>query len=149
MSKDAASMSCDQLWHARNVIYARNGYCFRTPRALATFGRGCFPPYGELGGWDERDGLFAKYPNLAARIQATHERFDAGSKRGPGTLYESWINALATQWAADVSAPIVSGQLWDAKRLQTGLASWATLRHSTILVNDQTSAECGEGGGHC
>jgi Protein of unknown function (DUF3160) len=94
----------------------------------------------------ERDGLFAEYPNLAARIQATHERFAADSKRGPGTLYENWINALATQWAADVSAPIVSGPLWDAKRLQTGLASWATLRHSTILVNDQTTAECGEGG---
>jgi hypothetical protein len=32
------------------------------------------------------------------------------------------------------------------KRLQTGLASWATLRHATVLVNDKTAAECGEGG---
>lgn len=54
VARDAASMSCGELWHARNAIYARNGYCFQTPRARATFGRGCFPPYGELGGW-ERD----------------------------------------------------------------------------------------------
>jgi len=29
--------------------------------------------------------------------------------------------------------------------LQTGLASWATLRHATVLVNERVSAECGEG----
>jgi hypothetical protein len=36
--------------------------------------------------------------------------------------------------------------LWKAKRLQTGLASWATLRHATVLVNERTAAERGEGG---
>ena len=41
-------MSCDQLWQARNAIYARRGYCFETPRARAVFGPGCFPPYGRL-----------------------------------------------------------------------------------------------------
>jgi hypothetical protein len=43
-----ASLSCGQLWYERNAIYARHGYCFRTPQALATFGRGCRPPYGRL-----------------------------------------------------------------------------------------------------
>ncbi|WP_036261552.1 YARHG domain-containing protein [Methylocapsa aurea] len=52
MAQDAAYMSCGELWHARNAIYARNGYCFETPRARATFGPGCFPPYGELHGWE-------------------------------------------------------------------------------------------------
>jgi hypothetical protein len=46
--------SCYALWHERNGIYARNGYCFRTPRAIAEFGRGCFPPYGRLSGWEAR-----------------------------------------------------------------------------------------------
>lgn len=41
-------MSCRELWHERNAIYARNGYCFRTARAIAVFGRGCYPPYGRL-----------------------------------------------------------------------------------------------------
>ena len=30
--------------------------------------------------------------------------------------------------------------------MQTGLASWATLRHATSLVNETGAAECGEGG---
>jgi hypothetical protein len=47
----AQGMSCDQLWYARNRIYARNGYCFQTERARAVFGPGCFPPYGQLSGW--------------------------------------------------------------------------------------------------
>jgi hypothetical protein len=51
-AQDAASMSCDALWHARNAIYARNGFCFKTDRARAAFGPGCFPPYGQLHGWE-------------------------------------------------------------------------------------------------
>jgi Fe2+ transport system protein FeoA len=51
--KSTASMSCDELWHERNAIYARNGYCFKTQKAVATFGKGCFAPYGELQGSDK------------------------------------------------------------------------------------------------
>jgi hypothetical protein len=51
-ARDLAGMSCEGLWYARNKIYARNGYCFRTERARAVFGRGCFPPYGRLRGWE-------------------------------------------------------------------------------------------------
>lgn len=53
-AQDASQMSCEQLWHERNAIYARNGYCFKTARARAVFGAGCFPPYGELSGWERR-----------------------------------------------------------------------------------------------
>ena len=41
-------MSCDDLWYARNQIYAAKGYCFKTRRARAVFGAGCYPPYGRL-----------------------------------------------------------------------------------------------------
>ena len=54
IAQDAASMSCGELWHERNAIYARNGYCFKTARARAVFGPGCFPPYGELRGSEKR-----------------------------------------------------------------------------------------------
>jgi hypothetical protein len=50
--KSGASMSCDELWHERNAIYARNGYCFKTAKAIAAFGKSCFPPYGALQGPD-------------------------------------------------------------------------------------------------
>ena len=40
---DLQGLSCFDLWVARNEIYARNGYCFRTPRARRYFGNaGCF-----------------------------------------------------------------------------------------------------------
>jgi hypothetical protein len=45
---DLRAMSCDQLWHARNMIYAEKGQCFKTQRAVAAFGARCYPPYGEL-----------------------------------------------------------------------------------------------------
>jgi hypothetical protein len=69
-------------------------------------------------------------------------------KSGPrANLYDSWIDALAAQWAEDAKFPGISPEtLWKAKRLQTGLASWATLRHATVLVNERVAAECGEGG---
>jgi hypothetical protein len=35
---DLAGLDCDRLWHARNEIYARNGYKFLTARAKAEFG---------------------------------------------------------------------------------------------------------------
>jgi hypothetical protein len=47
-------MSCSQLWYERNAIFAQEGYCFQTPRAIRTFGRRCYPPYGRLNRW-ERD----------------------------------------------------------------------------------------------
>lgn len=33
-------MSCDQLYYERNSIYKNAGYCFKTSRAISTFGNG-------------------------------------------------------------------------------------------------------------
>ncbi len=35
---DYWSYSCGDLWHARNSIYHRGRYCFKTERAIAVFG---------------------------------------------------------------------------------------------------------------
>ena len=62
-----SQLSCNQLWYERNAIFARHGYCFEKPRAIATFGHGCKPPYGKLPsnlsavvrdirGWEKRRG---------------------------------------------------------------------------------------------
>jgi hypothetical protein len=41
-AQDLGSMSCGDLWYRRNEIFARNGYCFKTDRAIRAFGnRGC------------------------------------------------------------------------------------------------------------
>ena len=49
------SMSCSQLWYARNAIYADNGYCFQTRRAIRAFRHACFPPYGKLSRSEQRE----------------------------------------------------------------------------------------------
>jgi hypothetical protein len=89
----------------------------------------------------------AAYPNFGKVLH------DLGSRTLPGAtddagLYDRWMRALAVQWSASPALPRNRGdwKSWDAKRLQTGLASWATLRHATVLVNETSGAECGEGG---
>jgi len=46
--------SCDALWEERNGIFAIRGYCFKTERAIARFGKRCHPPYGRLTAQDQR-----------------------------------------------------------------------------------------------
>jgi hypothetical protein len=90
-----------------------------------------------------------RYPPLRPVLEELAKRFSAWDRSGaPRNLYDRWIDALALQWAEGVASPNgpVDEPLWRAKRLQTGLASWATLRHATVLVNERTAAECGEGG---
>jgi hypothetical protein len=42
VGSDAQAQSCGDLWYERNSIYKAAGYCFRTPRAIRTFGNaGC------------------------------------------------------------------------------------------------------------
>jgi hypothetical protein len=54
-AQPARGFSCEQLWRQRNAIYARAGHCFATDRGRATFGEGCYPPYGRLSGADSRE----------------------------------------------------------------------------------------------
>lgn len=67
MAQSYRYMSCSELWYARNEIFAENGYCFQTARAIRAFGSDCFPPWGELSraeqaevdlirSWEERKG---------------------------------------------------------------------------------------------
>ena len=93
----------------------------------------------------EQAGEFKTYPSLKGRLAELRQRFIAEKNLDSSDLYARWIRALAVQWTEKPEGPI-AGKLWDIKRLQTGLSSWATLRHTTILVNDMAVAECGEAG---
>ncbi len=87
----------------------------------------------------------AEYPSLGPALDALEGREPKTAAQSD--LYDAWINALAVQWADNATFPgVAQDTLWDAKRVQTGLASWATLRHATVLVNERSTAECGEGG---
>ena len=88
-----------------------------------------------------------KYPPLAKVLDTLKARAPSAASQPPANLYDRWIEALGTSWADTTGIPGETARdLWNAKRLQTGLASWATLRHATVLVNERAEAECGEGG---
>lgn len=63
---DLSYLNCDELWHARNEIYARNGYRFRTPRGRAVFGD---------EGWTDNPRLSRTEQANVARIQAYERDF--------------------------------------------------------------------------
>lgn len=87
-----------------------------------------------------------RHPVLALRLADLRKQ--AKSAINPASnLYQAWINGLASEFADPPdNLPPESKVLWQTKRLQTGLASWATLRHATILVNEKTGAQGGQGG---
>jgi hypothetical protein len=88
-----------------------------------------------------------KYPPLAKALDDLRARAPLAATHPPENLYDRWMEALGASWADDSAIPgETAKELWATKRLQTGLASWATLRHATVLVNERTEAECGEGG---
>jgi len=68
---ELSALSCRDLWVARNEIYARNGYCFKTRRGRNYFGNaGCYtsnPPLNRF----ERSNV--------ARIQRWERRCGAGA----------------------------------------------------------------------
>ena len=78
----------------------------------------------------------AKYPPLSGALDRLAVRYQPAG--GAANLYQQWIEGWpyngrlhgVSQWRVDAA-------LWRAKRLQTGLASWATLRHATVLVNER------------
>ncbi len=81
-----------------------------------------------------------KYPPLGTVLEELAARAREPVKNN---LYDAWISALGVQWANEVALPALADpQLWQAKRLQSGLASWATLRHATAVVSKRTVTEC-------
>lgn len=109
----------------------------------------------------DESGVTAAYPRLGPtldqlagdlkRLGPAAATVAAAGSAPSSDLYDEWLAALAIQWSSGVPGPAAASgekaeRLWQTKRLQTGLASWATLRHATVLVNERSVAECGEGG---
>jgi hypothetical protein len=58
----ANAQSCGDLWYERNEIYQRAGYCFKTARAISTFGNSGCQYHSEYD--------FPLTPRQRARIQS-------------------------------------------------------------------------------
>jgi len=96
----------------------------------------------------EEAGEFEKYPTLRSQLSSLKARYQDSKSVAQESLYQKWLSVLAVQWSDNFSSPgnVIQKKFWSRKRLQTALASWATLRHATLLVNERTEAECGEAG---
>jgi hypothetical protein len=130
-----------QAWPASEQIIGPKG-----PRMWAS-GRDVAAVFGSPLARKLLSADFADYPRLRPVM-------DGISARRPSTsdssnLYDRWLDALSVEWADSTAFPGAPARspVWAAKRLQTGLASWATIREATILVNERAGgAEAGEGG---
>jgi hypothetical protein len=68
---------------------------------------------------------------------------------GDGTVYSAWIAALKAGFArSGADQFFYNSPAWQWKKLSTQSASWAELKHDTILYADQSGAEMGDGGAY-
>lgn len=76
------------------------------------------------------------------------DEFDAISPRKwSSNLYWSWLHTLRPllDTLPDGYPSFMLSRAWRDKSLHTALASWAELRHDTILYGKQSAVECGDG----
>lgn len=88
-------------------------------------------------GVPERDGLPIQASLLATRAVIDARPPEAWTKN----LYEGWLNALRalSEPTVDDRYPsVMRSEAWANRRMQTQLASWAELRHDTILYVKQS-----------
>jgi hypothetical protein len=93
---------------------------------------------------------FPEYPEELKKLKSEFSSIDEdGWKKN---LYMLWLWSLNALFEAhqegDVKQFFLKGRGWEAKSLNTSLASWAELRHHTILYAKQSmiAAESGESG---
>lgn len=91
-----STLNCSQLWHERNAVFARQGHCFKEPRSISVFGKGCRPPFGKLEShhravvdeiisWERRRGCDQ---GEASQTPAKAEKADESASRSQGDLLE-------------------------------------------------------------
>ena len=101
-------------------------------------------PAREMQQQSQKEHQWANYESQIAKVKtATEEQLDKRS-----TFYEQWLYAIKTLFLSTGSKQLfASGEPWQYKNLNAGLASWTELKHDTILYAEQSAAEMGEGEG--
>jgi hypothetical protein len=99
-------------------------------------------------GSDEAVGLadgnsgYARYPDNMRHLREEADRFIPGV-----TLYAMWLDALRESFKDSGSGQFFyKSGAWGWKKLSTASASWAELKHDTVLYAKQGGAEMGSGG---
>lgn len=86
---------------------------------------------------------FKGYPEQLERM--TSQVAERPPAAWGGTVYDAWLYALQPVLASHGTAypPMMRTDAWAAKNLQSGLGSYAQLKHDTILYTKQSVAEGG------
>lgn len=95
-------------------------------------------------------GLYdqTRYAHYAQQLAALQDQYRTlPARTWQQNLYWSWLDTLRAVWGpAPPAAPaFMKNEAWADKSLATGLASWAELRHDTLLYVKQAGG--GGGGG--
>lgn len=85
-----------------------------------------------------------EYPGLLTKMQEEMSTVDFGA-----TVYTKWVQSLLELQKPNDSYPyFMQTSEWGKKNLNASLASWAELKHDSILYAEQPmAAECGDGEG--
>lgn len=84
---------------------------------------------------------------LPERGKLVEEFRDVSENTWKSNLYWGWLYCLKA-WIAPApenSPAFMKNQAWTDKSLNSSLASWAALRHDTLLYGEQSGAEMGDG----
>lgn len=89
-------------------------------------------------GWNEYDHRRAEVREKLAAIPASE---------WAKNLYNGWLDVLRAKVTAPPHAvpAFMQTDAWGRMNLVSGLASWAELRHDTLLYGEQTAVEMGDG----
>jgi hypothetical protein len=94
---------------------------------------------------DPANQTAANYASQSAKVRAEITAVDDATWHS--NLYYAWLWTLQPLLApAPEGAPsFMRNEAWTDKSLSTALASWAELKHDTVLYGKQSGAECGGG----
>ena len=90
-----------------------------------------------------------RYANYDTQLARMREAIAARPERDwAGTVYDAWLHALEPMFVEHGRAypDFMRTEAWTAKAHQTGLGSYAELKHDTILYTKQAVAEGGDMG---
>lgn len=95
----------------------------------------------------EETDTFKNYPAYNQTLPEAQKIFTGTGLSSSQSLFDQWLRLLQTYANHDEkNAPsVLTTPHWRKKKLTSALASWAQLKHDTILYGKQTGAECGGG----
>ncbi|MEA3510261.1 MAG: DUF3160 domain-containing protein [Actinomycetota bacterium] len=96
-------------------------------------------------GIQDEAGESATYPDYEPKVAALGVSTEARTIEDWGrTVYDGWLYALEPMWGKqhpDAFPPFMRATAWQAKSHNTGFASYAELKHDTILYGKEAMVE--------